>query len=178
MFGGGCFWCTEAIFQKLRGIRSVTPGYAGGTIPNPSYEQVCSGATGHAEVVEVLYDPAQISYQDLLTVFFATHDATTPDRQGQDVGAQYRSIILTTTAEQERAAKALIGQINRSSIEGGSAVTQIAPLTEFYPAEDDHKNYYAKHPDQAYCQLMIHPKLQKVQEKFRALVRKPTKIIR
>jgi peptide-methionine (S)-S-oxide reductase len=171
VFGGGCFWCTEAIFLKLRGVISVMPGYAGGTTPDPTYQDVCSGTTGHAEVIEIIYDPAVISFRDLLTVFFATHDASTLNRQGPDVGPQYRSIILTTTQEQQNEAASFIAEINAASSEGRPIVTDIQPLVAFYPAEADHRNYYAKNSNQPYCQLIIQPKLQKAQERFHALLR-------
>lgn len=171
VFGGGCFWCTEAIFKKLRGVESVTPGYAGGAGANPTYESVCSGTTGHAEVIEIVYDPARISYRDLLTVFFATHDATSLNRQGNDVGTQYRSVILTSTDAQRHEAETFVREINTSNAAGKPVVTDIKPLDAFYPAEDYHRDYYARNQDNPYCQMVINPKLEKVQEKFRELLK-------
>ena len=169
VFGGGCFWCTEAIFSSLKGVMEVLPGYAGGTMPNPTYEQVCTGTTGHAEATKILFDPSQITYNDLLTVFFATHDPTTLNRQGADVGTQYRSVIFTTTPDQEQQAKDFISQLNQ---EGLKVVTEITSFTEFYPAEDYHKNYYENHKDQPYCEAVISPKLEKLQAKFSELLKK------
>lgn len=152
-------------------MESVTPGYAGGTTPNPTYENVCSGTTGHAEVIEIVYDPSRITYRDLLTVFFATHDATSLNRQGNDVGTQYRSVILTTTESQKQEAETFVREINTSNAAGNAIVTDITPLDTFYPAEDDHRDYYAKNQDNPYCQVVINPKLEKVKEKFRKLLK-------
>lgn len=171
VFGGGCFWCTEAIFKNLRGVESVAPGYAGGTTPNPTYESVCSGTTGHAEAIDIAYDPSRIAYRDLLTVFFATHDATTLNRQGNDVGTQYRSVIFTTTSGQRQEAETFVREINASHTSGKPIVTDVTPLDTFYPAEDYHRDYYARNQNNPYCQVVINPKLQKVQEKFRALLK-------
>lgn len=170
VFGGGCFWCTEAVFSELRGVTSVMPGYAGGTIKSPTYEQVCTGQTGHAEVIRIAYDPAQIAFNDLLTVFFATHDPTTLNRQGNDVGTQYRSAIFYTTDDQERDARKFIKQLDAGGI-GRPIVTEVAPLDMFYPAEDYHKDYFKKNASAPYCQLIIEPKVQKLQEKFQALLK-------
>lgn len=170
VFGGGCFWCTEAIFQNLKGVISVTSGYAGGTKKDPTYEEVSSGRTGHAEVIKIEFDPAMINYETLLTVFFATHDPTTPDRQGNDVGSQYRSIILYTNEEQREKAERFIEELEKSSKEGGEVVTGVEPLREFYEAEDYHKDYYKKNTSAPYCQVIINPKLQKLQERFAVLV--------
>ena len=170
VLGGGCFWCTEAVFKMLKGVVSVMPGYAGGTMVNPSYEQVSSGVSGHAEVIKIEYDPAQVSFNDLLTVFFATHDPTTPNRQGNDVGEQYRSIILTTTPEQHAEAEHFIRELNASSDKGATIVTQVEMLTTFYEAEDYHKNYYARNSGAPYCAIVINPKLEKVQQKFTNLL--------
>lgn len=172
VFGGGCFWCTEAVFKMLKGVESVTPGYAGGTVPNPTYEQVCTGKTGHAEATRVVYNPEAISLQDLLTVFFASHDPTTPNRQGNDVGTQYRSVVLYTDQAQKEETEAFIAKLNASSKEGVPIVTEVKPLNAFYEAEEYHKDYFARNPQQAYCQIVINPKLQKVQEGFAALLRK------
>lgn len=171
VFGGGCFWCTEAVFTMLKGVVSVEPGYAGGTLANPTYEQVCSGTTGHAEVVKVEYDPAQVVYRDLLTIFFASHDPTSLNRQGNDVGTQYRSVVFTTSDEQRDEALRLIAQINESSPEGKPILTQVEPLEAFYAAEEEHKDYYARNQRQAYCQLVINPKLEKVQKEFAQLLK-------
>ena len=169
VFGGGCFWCTEAVFSSLQGVSEVTPGYAGGSVPNPTYEQVCSGKTGHAEATKIVFDPAVITYNDLLTVFFATHDPTTLNRQGADVGTQYRSVIFTTTDEQASDAYAFIERLNQ---DGPKVVTDIQALPEFYPAEDYHKNYYERNKDQPYCEAVISPKLEKLQAKFSELLKK------
>ncbi len=171
VFGGGCFWCTEAVFNMLKGVASVEPGYAGGHVPNPSYEQVSSGNTGHAEVVKIVFDPQQTPYETLLTVFFASHNPFTLNRQGNDVGTQYRSVVFFTTPEQEQKAKAFIEQINSSNKEGESAVTEVVPLDTFYPAEDYHKKYYESHKNAPYCQVIINPKIEKVQKQFANLLK-------
>lgn len=171
VFGGGCFWCTEAVFNMLGGVISAVPGYAGGMTPDPTYEQVRTGKTGHAEVIKIEYDPAQIKYEDLLTVFFATHDSTTPNRQGNDVGTQYRSTILFTTEEQKQKAEEFIAALNGSAKEGNPVITEVKPLDKFYEAENYHRDYYAQNKDQPYCQLIIQPKLAKVQQKFSALLK-------
>lgn len=172
IFGGGCFWCTEAVFSMLRGVISVLPGYAGGTMLNPTYEAVCSGKTGHAEVIKIEYDPAVIDVRDLMTVFFATHDPTQLNRQGNDVGTQYRSAIFYTTPGQKNESEKMIADIDASSSEGGKVVTEVTPLDVFYPAEDYHKNYFEKNPNRAYCQLVVNPKVEKVQRKFAELLKK------
>lgn len=172
VLGGGCFWCTEAVFKMLKGIILVEPGYAGGHSENPSYEEVCTGKTGHAEVVRIEYNPKIISFEDLLTVFFATHDPTAVNRQGNDVGEQYRSIILYTTKEQKIRAKRFIEGLNMSNTIGKRIVTHVGPLGIFYEAaEDHHKDYYKNHPKEAYCQIVINPKLEKVKEKFAKLLK-------
>jgi peptide-methionine (S)-S-oxide reductase len=170
VFGGGCFWCTEAVFRMLKGVHSVAPGYAGGTTTNPTYEDVCGGRTGHAEVIKIEYDPSFIAYHDLLTVFFATHDPTTPNQQGNDVGTQYRSIILYTTEEQKQEAERFIATINASHLNGAPVVTEIKPLERFYEAEEYHREYYRRNREKAYCELVINPKLKKVQEQFAAML--------
>lgn len=164
VFGGGCFWCTEAVFEELRGVVSVVPGYAGGTKENPTYEDVCSGQTGHAQVIKIEFDPAQISYKDLLTVFFATHDPATLNRQGNDVGTQYRSLILYSSENQKRQAQLYIKDID-------GVVTQVQPLAQFYEAENYHKQYYQKNSGSPYCQIVINPKLEKVQKQFASLLK-------
>ena len=170
IFGGGCFWCTEALFQSLRGVLSVMPGYAGGTVPNPSYEAVCTGETGHAEVIKIEFDPSQVSFNDLLTVFFATHNPTTLNRQGDDIGTQYRSIILYTNEAQRQTAEAFIKKLSDSDPGGKPVITEIKPLEMFYTAEDYHRNYFKNHPDQPYCEIIIEPKVQKLEKEFAALL--------
>jgi peptide-methionine (S)-S-oxide reductase len=171
VFGGGCFWCTEAVFDELRGVISVVSGYAGGSTKNPTYEQVCGGGTGHAEVIRIEFDPSQIAFKDLLTVFFATHDPTTLNRQGNDVGTQYRSTVLYGNEEQRREAKAFIKELNDSRAFGKPVVTTVEPLGEFYPAEEYHQKYFANNPYQPYCQFTIPPKLQKLHKQFTELLK-------
>ncbi|OGZ69789.1 MAG: peptide-methionine (S)-S-oxide reductase [Candidatus Staskawiczbacteria bacterium RIFCSPHIGHO2_12_FULL_38_11] len=171
VFGGGCFWCTEAVFKMLKGIIFVEPGYAGGTLPNPTYEAVSDGNTGHAEVIKVEYDADIIPLETLLTVFFATHDPTTKNRQGNDMGTQYRSIILCDNTSQIEICEKFIKELNNSNEMGAPIVTEVKKIDAFYPAEDYHKNYYEQNKNQAYCQVVINPKLRKVQEKFANLLR-------
>ena len=171
VFGGGCFWCTEAIFKMLKGVISVDPGYAGGSTNNPTYSEVSSGKTGHAEVIKIEYDPSIISLNDLLTVFFATHDSTTLNRQGNDIGEQYRSIILYTNEEQKETSEKFTEEINKSSEKGYPIVTEVKELNKFYFAEQYHKDYYENNKNQNYCQVIINPKLAKVQEKFAKLLK-------
>ena len=172
VFGGGCFWCTEAIFEELKGVISVMPGYAGGNSSaggkNPTYEEISTGETGHAEVTKIEYAPEKVSYQDLLTVFFATHDSTTLNRQGADIGTQYRSIILYATENQKKESEAFIKQLNES---GPKAVTEIKPLKEFYEAEENHRKYYLKNPSSPYCQVVINPKIEKLKKRFHELLK-------
>lgn len=175
VFGGGCFWCTEAVFKLMKGVSSVLPGYAGGAIPNPTYEQVSSGTSGHAECVKIEYDPEVTRYKDLLLVFFGSHDPTTINRQGADVGPQYRSVIFYTTPEQKAAAELRIADINLASDKGPKVVTELEPLTEFYPAENYHKDYFDRNTGNAFCQLVINPKLEKVQKEFAALLKSQAK---
>ena len=165
---GGCFWCLEAPFQELAGVHEVTSGYAGGHVENPTYEAVCSGSTGHAEVVQIAYDPGVIDYADLLGVFFVLHDPTTEDRQGPDVGSQYRSAIFYHDDDQRATAEATVERL--AADYDDPIVTEIEPLETFYPAEDYHQNYYANNPQRAYCQVQVRPKLQKVREQFSAQV--------
>ncbi|MEK7575421.1 MAG: peptide-methionine (S)-S-oxide reductase MsrA [Patescibacteria group bacterium] len=174
VFGGGCFWCTEAVFKMLRGVSSVLPGYSGGTIKNPTYDQVCGGRTGHAEVIRLEYDPSLINYRDLLTVFFGSHDPTTRNRQGNDVGTEYRSVIFYTTPEQKKVAEDFIAEINTSNEHGAPVVTELAPLDIFYEAENYHQNYFATHPGNPYCEVIINPKLEKVQKQFADLLADPS----
>ena len=172
VFGGGCFWCTEAVFKMLKGVGSVLPGYAGGTTKNPTYEQVSSGSTGHAEVIRIEYDPKQVEYKDLLTVFFSSHDSTTLNRQGNDAGTQYRSVIFYTTQGQKKVAEDFIKEINASNEHGAPVVTELAQLDTFYEAENYHRDYFATHPDNPYCEVIINPKLEKVQKEFADLLEK------
>ena len=164
--GGGCFWCTEAVFKDLRGVTRVAPGYAGGQTPNPTYKQVCTGRTGHAEVVQVTFEPSVVSYADILRVFFTTHDPTTKDRQGNDVGTQYRSIILTSNEAQAEAAREVMDEITREGIWGRPLVTQVAPLDTFYEAEPEHHDYFARNPWSGYCQAIIAPKVAKFRKQY------------
>lgn len=171
-FGGGCFWCTEAVFKSLKGIVNVQPGYAGGHTPNPTYESVCGGNTGHVEVIYIEYDSRILTFSDLLAVFFATHDPTTRNRQGNDVGTQYRSVIMYTSDDQRKEAEAYIATLNASSHTGAEIVTTVEPLVKFYSAESYHQDYYASHKEAPYCQLVINPKLEKVQQQFAHLLAK------
>src|SRR5690349_18756552 len=164
--GGGCFWCLEAVYEDLRGVRSVMSGYAGGHVANPSYKQVCAGTTGHAEVVQIKFDPNEVSYADLLRVFFTIHDPTTKDRQGNDVGPQYRSIILTHSEEQRRTAEAIIRELTEARVWGGPIVTQTEPLLAFYAAEPEHHDYFARNPYAGYCQAVVAPKVAKFRKAF------------
>jgi peptide-methionine (S)-S-oxide reductase len=175
VFGGGCFWCTEAVFDELRGVTAVVSGYAGGNLKNPTYEQVCGGCTGHAEVIRIEFDPEQITFRDLLTVFFATHDPTTLNRQGNDVGTQYRSAIFYATQEQKHEAEDFIKQLDETASFGTPVVTSLEPLTDFYEAEGYHQKYYANNPYQPYCQVMIPPKLNKLHKQFTELLKSHTR---
>jgi peptide-methionine (S)-S-oxide reductase len=175
VFGCGCFWCTEAVFDELRGVKSVVSGYAGGSTKNPTYEEVCGGRTGHAEVIKIEFDPGEIAFKDLLTVFFSTHDPTTLNRQGNDVGTQYRSAIFYANEEQKREAEAFIKELNDSKSFGKPVVTTVEPLGEFYEAEDYHQKYYANNPYQPYCQYMIPPKLTKLHKQFGTLLKSHSK---
>ena len=166
IFGGGCFWCIEAVFNRLTGVKSAVSGYMGGQVDNPTYRQVCGGDTGHVEVVQVTFDPAEISYKDLLEVFFSVHDPTTPNRQGNDVGEQYRSVIFTTSDQQEREAEEVITQLNAEKAFPQPIVTSVEPAEKFYPAEDYHQLYYDNNATQPYCQVVIAPKLRKFEKKF------------
>lgn len=172
IFAGGCFWCTEAVFGRLRGVESVMPGYAGGTVPDPTYEQVSTGTTGHAEAIRIVFDPAQISYRDLLTVFFATHDPTTPNRQGNDVGPQYRSMIFYATDAERDAARAFVAELEASDPGGAPIVTGIVPWDgAFYDAEEYHREYYIRNPQAGYCRVIIEPKVEKLQKRFADLLK-------
>jgi peptide-methionine (S)-S-oxide reductase len=169
--GGGCFWCLEAVFLGMKGIATATSGYAGGHVANPSYEEVCGKRTGHAEIVQVSYDPAIVSFRDLLRVFFAIHDPTTKDRQGADVGPQYRSIILTHDATQDAIAREVIAELTAARLWGNPFVTEIVPLTQFWPAEPEHHNYFARNPWSGYCQAVVAPKVVKFRKNFADLLK-------
>lgn len=171
VFGGGCFWCTEAVFSELKGVVSVTAGYAGGSVQNPTYEQVCSGTTGHVEVVRVEFDPKQVSYRDLLLVFFITHNPTTINQQGGDVGEQYRSVIFYTTPAQQKQVMEYIGGLTKDKVYSSSIVTKVEPLDVFYAAEDYHQKYYRDHKEASYCQAVIDPKLAKLRSRQAALLK-------
>ena len=172
VFGGGCFWCTEAVFKMLKGVISVGPGYAGGKEEHvPTYNEVSGGGSGHAEVIRIEYDPNLVTIENLLTVFFGSHDPTTLNRQGYDVGTQYRSIILYTTPEQKEKVEAFIAELNTSNEMGDPIVTEVEPLGTFYDAESYHKDYYAKNNGNQYCELVINPKLEKVQQQFAKLLK-------
>lgn len=160
-FGGGCFWCTEAVFSQVQGVDSVVSGYAGGPTENPNYRQVCTGATGHAEVIQVTFDPAHVTYRKLLEIFFRTHDPTTPNQQGHDVGTQYRSIILYHDEAQRETAEQLIRQMNDARLFSAPIVTQVDPYSGFYAAEPEHQSFYERHPWQPYCVAVIGPKMDK-----------------
>ncbi|MDR3538683.1 MAG: peptide-methionine (S)-S-oxide reductase MsrA [Acetobacteraceae bacterium] len=164
--GGGCFWCLEAVFKDLRGVTWVMSGYAGGHVANPTYKAVCDGQTGHAEVVQVKFDPEQLSYADLLRVFFAIHDPTTPDRQGNDVGTQYRSVILAHSEAQAETARSVMKEITEANIWGAPLVTQLVPFTVFYEAEPEHHDYFAQNPWTGYCQVVVAPKVAKFRKQF------------
>jgi peptide-methionine (S)-S-oxide reductase len=163
---GGCFWCLEAAFSQLKGVESAVSGYAGGNVPDPSYELVCAGGTGHAEVVQITFDPAAISYGDLLSVFFTMHDPTTLNRQGADVGSQYRSAIFYHSEEQQVVAEEVIASLTESGVWDDPIVTELVPLDTFYPAEDYHNDYYERNPNQPYCQAVIAPKVAKLRKQF------------
>jgi len=165
-FGGGCFWCLEAAFLELDGVLEVQSGYAGGHVENPDYRTVCTGTTGHAEVVQVTYDPGRITYDDLLNVFFTIHDPTTPDRQGNDVGPQYRSIILYHDEAQAEAARRTIERLEQEQVWSDPIVTEVVPLRAFYPAEPEHNRYYERNPNQPYCTFVVAPKVAKVRREF------------
>jgi len=165
---GGCFWCLEAVFDELQGVDDVVSGYTAGQIPNPSYQQICNGDTGHAEAVKLRYDPAQISYRDILEVFFVIHDPTTRNRQGNDIGTQYRSAIFYHSAEQKQIADSLIAELEAQRVFAAPIVTEVASAETFYPAEDYHQDYFRNNPSQSYCQFVVAPKLAKFRQKFAA----------
>jgi peptide-methionine (S)-S-oxide reductase len=166
--GGGCFWCTEAIFKQLKGVISVLPGYSGGTTKNPTYAEVCTGETGHAEVIQVVFDPATISFAEVLEVFFETHDPTTLNRQGADVGTQYRSVVFYHSNEQKEVAEKVIKLLNQEKVYNSPVVTEVTPFRAFYPAEDYHKDYFARNQNQPYCSVVIGPKVEKFKKVFKS----------
>jgi peptide-methionine (S)-S-oxide reductase len=163
---GGCFWCMEAVFQQIEGVESVVSGYTGGTTLNPTYEQVCSDRSGHAEAVQVTFDPSRISYRDILEIFFSVHNPTTLNRQGEDMGTQYRSAIFYDRDEQKAVAAQLIRELDQARVWKNPIVTQVLPPDKFYPAEDYHRDYFARHPEQAYCQMVISPKVVKLRRQW------------
>jgi peptide-methionine (S)-S-oxide reductase len=170
-FAGGCFWCTEAVYAEIKGVKSVTSGYIGGQVPNPTYKQVCTGLTGHAEAVEIEYDSAKVPFEKLLEVFFATHDPTTLNRQGADVGTQYRSGVFYHDAEQKRIAEEVIARLDAARVFPGKIVTEVTEASTFYPAEDYHQDYFANNPQQPYCRAVAAPKVEKVHKFFKDLVK-------
>jgi peptide-methionine (S)-S-oxide reductase len=170
---GGCFWCLEAIFERVAGVERVVSGYVGGTVPNPTYEDVCSGTTGHAEAVQITFDPAVVSYRELLEIFFAFHDPTTLNRQGPDVGTQYRSAIFYHDDEQARTSRAVIADLEAKRTFGARIVTEVTPLAVFYPAEAYHQQYFQRHPERMYCQAMIAPKVAKLRKAYSSRLREP-----
>lgn len=171
VLGGGCFWCTEAVYDRVRGVLDVESGYANGHLERPSYEQVCSGRTGHAEVVKVVFDPAQVSLRELLEIFFVVHDPTQLDRQGNDVGPQYRSGIYTTDPAQQAVADEIIREMSRDKVFDAPIVTEVQPLAGYWPAEAYHQDYFANHPNQGYCAFVVGPKVAKFRKTFAALVK-------
>ncbi|MES2765534.1 MAG: peptide-methionine (S)-S-oxide reductase MsrA [Bacteroidota bacterium] len=171
-FGNGCFWCTEAIFQDLEGVESAVSGYSGGQVENPTYEQVCGGKTGHAEVLQIKYDPAKISYEELLKVFWETHDPTTLNRQGNDVGTQYRSAIFFHDDKQKELAEKYKAQLTQAGTFKDPIVTEIVPFEKFYSAEKYHQNYYKENPNQGYCSFVVRPKVEKFQAKYKDKLKK------
>ena len=170
-FAGGCFWCTEAVYTQLKGVHSITSGYIGGTVAKPTYEQVCSGLTGHAEAIQIEYDPQEVPYEKLLEVFFSTHDPTTLNRQGADHGTQYRSGVFFHDKQQQETAKAVIAKIDESGAFAAPIVTEVTAATVFYPAEKYHQDYFANNPRQHYCQAVVSPKVDKVRAAFKDLLK-------
>lgn len=170
-FGEGCFWCSEAVYQRLRGVKSVVSGYSGGTVDKPTYEQVCTGRTGHAEVIQITYDPGEIKFEDLLKVFWQTHDPTTPNQQGHDVGTQYRSAVFYHNDDQRRIAEAYKKQLDKSGTFKSPIVTEISPLKNFFPAEKYHQDYFNLNPSERYCQFVIRPKVEKFNKDFKAMLK-------
>jgi len=171
-FGGGCFWCTEAVFLKVKGVSKVVSGYTGGAKPNPTYKEVCTGLTGHAEVIQIEFDPAQVKFEQLLDVFFHTHDPTTKNRQGADVGTQYRSSVFFHDEEQKEATKKVIAEQDKSGDFSDPIVTTIEELKKFYPAEDYHQDYFAQNPGNPYCQAVVGPKVSKFKKRYKEMLKK------
>jgi len=171
--GGGCFWCTEAVFSEIEGVESADSGYSGGTKPSPTYEEVCTGTTGHAEVVHITFNPMVITFKEILEIFFTIHDPTTLNRQGSDVGTQYRSVIFYHNAEQKAVAEQVVKELEEQKIWNAPIVTQIEPFKAFYKAEDYHKDYFKKHPEQAYCKAVIAPKIVKLRKLYRSKLKNP-----
>lgn len=171
-FAGGCFWCTEAVFLGLKGVQSVVSGYIGGKTLNPSYEEICNGDTGHAEAIQISFNPNEISFEELLEIFFATHDPTTLNRQGNDVGTQYRSEIFYHNENQKEISESYIELLTRENTFGKPIVTQVSPATLFYPAEDYHQNYYNQHQEQGYCSYIITPKIEKLKKVYKDMLKK------
>jgi len=177
-FGSGCFWCTEAIYERVKGVQKVISGYAGGTTENPSYEQVCTGKTGHAEVCQILFDPSVVSFADLLKIFWKTHDPTTLNRQGADSGTQYRSVIFYHSDEQRKIAEHYKLELDKSGAWENPIVTEISPLTKFYSAEAYHQNYFANNPTQGYCSFVIAPKVEKFEKVFKEKLKEENSVVR
>jgi len=173
VFGSGCFWCSEAVFSELKGVLKVEPGYAGGSVPNPTYEDVCTDTTGHAEVARVAFDPSVIAYRELLEVLFSTHDPTTLNRQGADAGTQYRSVIFYAKESQRREAQAIIDELTKEKAFRDPIVTEVEPLKAFYPAEDYHREYYRRNTSKPYCQVVIAPKLAKFRAHWKSKLKEP-----
>ncbi|MEN2400385.1 peptide-methionine (S)-S-oxide reductase MsrA [Flavobacterium sp. MC2016-06] len=170
--GGGCYWCVEAVYENLDGVKSVVSGFSGGTVANPSYEEVCTGETGHAEVVQITYDKNVTDINEIFKVFFTVHDPTTLNRQGADVGTQYRSVIFYKNAEQKKAAESIIAELNKAKVYSSPIVTKVEPFKVFYKAEDYHQNYYANNKNQPYCKMVIQPKIEKFEKVFKDKLKK------
>jgi peptide-methionine (S)-S-oxide reductase len=171
VFGGGCFWCTEAIFKAIDGVSEVVPGYSGGELKNPSYNDICTGETGHAEVISIKFDPAKVSFEKLLEVFFFTHDPTTLNRQGADVGTQYRSVVFYTSENQKKTSEQIIKALNEKKVYPNPIVTEVSELTVFYPAENYHRDYFERNGNQPYCRMVIQPKYDKFKKEFEDLIK-------
>lgn len=171
-FGGGCFWCVEAIFQELEGVEKVVSGYAGGHKENPTYKEVCTGTTGHAEVTQIYYDKTKITYDELLLAFFSSHDPTTLNRQGGDVGTQYRSVVFYNNEAEKQATESMIKKLTDEQVYSSKIVTEVSPMPKFYPAEDYHQNYFALNPNQSYCAVVINPKVTKFKKQFKEKLKK------
>jgi len=170
--GGGCYWCVEAVYENLNGVKSVVSGFSGGKVANPTYEEVCTGATGHAEVVQITYDKSVTDLNEIFKVFFTVHDPTTLNRQGADVGTQYRSVIFYKNEEQKKAAQSIIAELNKAKVYDSPIVTKVEPFTKFYKAEDYHQNYYANNKNQPYCKMVIQPKIEKFEKVFKDKLKK------